>query len=336
MAATNASAEHREDPLIRIELAARRLLDGVGPLARVRLGDVYVQHRLVDALVTEPGLEPPRVHAEQRGVRPEGVTERVPEPFRQPKGAGDSDSGSANTKTHGHGGDDKDVGSASGHDKSKKKKEAQPGDDDGVPLSEFTHLQPSMAQQYVRIDARAGTVTLDQEKANHDLIGKPFHNGRHEVRILAMSAGQVQQDAGVIEYTIFMKVQSDDQRLPITVEHRYVFQTETGESTEFGGIDGMDLMKKVNAAVSVHGDTASLTSNTTFTTGPYTITIMGANDVRDEPAEHGAKPMTLVTLDVKFDKITTSNGKGIVHTVDGIKLVHEGSRAFMRVPVERK
>jgi len=38
------------------------------------LGDVHVEHRLVDPLVAHPRLQPPRVHAEQRGVRPEGVT----------------------------------------------------------------------------------------------------------------------------------------------------------------------------------------------------------------------------------------------------------------------
>jgi hypothetical protein len=48
----------------------------------VRFRDVYVEHRLVDAFVPEPRLQPSRGHAEQRGVGFEGVSKRMEQATR--------------------------------------------------------------------------------------------------------------------------------------------------------------------------------------------------------------------------------------------------------------
>src|SRR6185436_9710279 len=70
--------EHLEHPAIRVRLSEARFDHGRRDLAPMVLRHVDVDHRLVDPLVAHPGLQPPRVHPEQRGMRPEAVAQRVP------------------------------------------------------------------------------------------------------------------------------------------------------------------------------------------------------------------------------------------------------------------
>ena len=51
-------------------MRSRRFANHFRQLATMRFGDVDVEHRLVDPFVSHPRLQPPWIHAKQRGARP--------------------------------------------------------------------------------------------------------------------------------------------------------------------------------------------------------------------------------------------------------------------------
>ncbi|MEP6864970.1 MAG: hypothetical protein ABJE66_30400, partial [Deltaproteobacteria bacterium] len=65
--------QHLEDALIWIAFGFCDDQDRLRDVPAMVLRYVDVDHRLVDPLVPEPGLKPPRIHAEQRSMRSERV-----------------------------------------------------------------------------------------------------------------------------------------------------------------------------------------------------------------------------------------------------------------------
>ena len=209
-------------------------------------------------------------------------------------------------------------------------------DDTPASLDAFTHFDPATAQKYVKIDASQDKVELDRDKATQDLIGKTFRNGSDTVRIIDMSAGAISRNGDAIEYLISWKVQSGSQPLESLVSHRYVYSPKTGTSEEFGAFgDPHEFARKVNAAIKVHGNTATLTDARTFTVGKYTLTILDVEGVDDSPGERGLVNTT-VRATVNFDKIE-GDGTGVARDAGGkTVVVHQGKPIVIRLPVSRE